>query len=407
MINTINTIFNKTKLFLLILLMLVFTSCGSFNSSGFTSNDGIYTKNKSNVDNNSNTNGLYYKDYFDQKAQEYGLNTETNDSIITDINSYSSTTNTNVVYNTSYGSWGDNPDSVNINFRDRNFIGAYWNSYYSPFYMNSWYMSPWDYNFFYPFYSYGYYPYGYYPYGRYGRYSYWDYIFRPYYGYGGYGYNNHYNERYNDRSTAYMNGTRGSESRSISNSKLTDPGKTNDNNSIGNRDISNYNVGRNEADVNGNSNNEKSSSDEISKSRNISRVYYALKNSVGNSNSIRGYQNQGEINNGGGSGSKNNNNIRSYATKSKGNSNFQLSRRSSNENSSNTRSYDVSRTSNGTKNSSNSNSRSYNVSRSSINSNTKSSYSPPSRSSSSSSSSRSSSSAPPVRASSGVSRGSR
>ena len=80
MINTINTIFNKTKLFLLILLMLVFTSCGSFNSSGFTSNDGIYTKNKSNVDNNSNTNGLYYKDYFDQKAQEYGLNTEANDS---------------------------------------------------------------------------------------------------------------------------------------------------------------------------------------------------------------------------------------------------------------------------------------------------------------------------------------
>ena len=34
---------------------------------------------------------IYYKDYFDQKAQEYGLNTtETNDSIITDINSYSS-----------------------------------------------------------------------------------------------------------------------------------------------------------------------------------------------------------------------------------------------------------------------------------------------------------------------------
>ena len=386
MINIYTTTLNKIKSISLLLFLLVLTSCGTFNSVDYTSNDGIYDG-RENVS-TASSNGVYYKDYFDQKAQEYGLNTTTNDSIITDINSYSSATNTDITYNNSYGSWGDSPDSINIKFRDRNFMGAYMSNYYSPFYMNSWYMNPWGYNFYSPFN---------YPYGGYGRYSYWDYMFNPY-GYGRYGgnydsfyyLNNHNsNFRNNDKGTAYINGRRISGS---SNSNKIADLSGNSNTSMDGRDISNYNVGRNELDVNDSSNSDKSS-DEINKSRDINRIYYSLKNLGGNFNS-RGYQNKGEINNGGVS----NTNSRSYERSSNGKSNFQLSRKRSNgnsvsnSNSSNKRSYDVSRTSNGNQNSKSSNNKSYNVSRSSSNSNnssSRSSYSPPpvSRSSSSTSSS--------------------
>ena len=387
MINIYKTSIKKIKSISLLLLLLIFTSCGTLNSANYTSNDGIYDG-KENAS-TTNSNGVYYKDYFDQKAQEYGLNTTTNDSIITDINSYSSATNTDITYNNSYGSWGDSPDSINIEFRDRNFMGAYMSNYYSPFYMNSWYMSPFGNNF----YNYNYY-HMFSPYSWYGGYSYWDYMFNPYsYGrYGGaydsfYYLNNHNsNFRNNDKSTAYINGRRISGS-SNNGTKIADL-SGNSNTSTGGRDISNYNVGRNELDVNDSSNSDKSS-DEIIKSRNINRVYYSLKNLSGNSN-IRGYQNEGEINNGGGSNTTN----RSYNKSSNGKSNFQLSRKRSNGNtvnSSNKRSYDVSRTSNGNQNSNNSKNKSYNVSRSSSsssNNNSRSSYSSPtSRSSTSGSSS--------------------
>lgn len=387
MINIYKTSIKKIKSISLLLLLLIFTSCGTLNSDNYTSNDGIYDG-KENAS-TTNSNGVYYKDYFDQKAQEYGLNTNTNDSIITDINSYSSATNTDITYNNSYGSWGDSPDSINIEFRDRNFMGAYMSNYYSPFYMNSWYMSPFGNNF----YNYNYY-HMFSPYSWYGGYSYWDYMFNPYsYGrYGGaydsfYYLNNHNsNFRNNDKGTAYINGRRISGS-SNNGTKIADL-SGNSNTSTGGRDISNYNVGRNELDVNDSSNSDKSS-DEIIKSRNINRVYYSLKNLSGNSN-IRGYQNEGEINNGGGSNTTN----RSYNKSSNGKSNFQLSRKRSNGNtvnSSNKRSYDVSRTSNGNQNSNNSKNKSYNVSRSSSsssNNNSRSSYSSPtSRSSTSGSSS--------------------
>ena len=387
MINIFTTTLNKIKSISLLLFLLVLTSCGTFNSVDYNSNDGIYDGSE-NVS-TASSNGVYYKDYFDQKAQEYGLNTNTNDSIITDINSYSSATNTDITYNNSYGSWGDSPDSINIEFRDRNFMGAYMSNYYSPFYMNSWYMSPFGNNF----YNYNYY-HMFSPYSWYGGYSYWDYMFNPY-GYGRYGgaydsfyyLNNHNsNFRNNDKSTAYINGRRISGS-SNNGTKIADL-SGNSNTSTGGRDISNYNVGRNELDVNDSSNSDKSS-DEIIKSRNINRVYYSLKNLSGNSN-IRGYQNEGEINNGGGSNTTN----RSYNKSSNGKSNFQLSRKRSNGNtvnSSNKRSYDVSRTSNGNQNSNNSKNKSYNVSRSSSsssNNNSRSSYSSPtSRSSTSASSS--------------------
>ncbi|MDG1831057.1 MAG: hypothetical protein P8I85_04970, partial [Flavobacteriaceae bacterium] len=250
MINSYYKIFQKIKFFSFFLFSMTFLSCGSFSTSGYLASDGIYgTKNQV----KTNQNGIYYKNYFDQKAQEYGLNNQVNDSIITDVNSYSNTTNgSNVAYTNSYGSWGDNP-TINFIYRDSPFYGSYWGNYYQPYYMHSWY------NYFYsPFYS----PFSwhYYPYERYGRYNYWDFMFRPW-GYGGYlgygGYYDSYYNRYNENNIAFMNGRRSSNSNNSSSSTGSANSSSYSSN-IGSRSISNYNVGRNDTD-------DSSSQDEVNK----------------------------------------------------------------------------------------------------------------------------------------------
>ena len=74
-----------------------------------------------------------------KKYSEYGFDNQINDSVLTDISNYSS--NSNVTYNNSNGSWGDNPTSINIIFRDRYIYDPYINYY--PFgyydYYRSWY----------------------------------------------------------------------------------------------------------------------------------------------------------------------------------------------------------------------------------------------------------------------------
>ena len=174
----------------ILLITFIFVGCGPFNTIDSFESDGIYDNNNMKV--SQNNNGTYYKNYFDQKAQEYGLNNQVNDSIITDVNSYSNTTNSsNIAYTNSYGSWGDNPTSINFIYND--IFRPYWGYYYQPYYMNSWY------NYFYspfysPFYSWHYYPYE--------RYNYWGFWFRPW-GYGGYsgygGYFDPYFNRYNEK----------------------------------------------------------------------------------------------------------------------------------------------------------------------------------------------------------------
>jgi hypothetical protein len=143
----------------------------------------------------------------------------------------------------------------------------------------------------------------------------------------------------------------------------------------------NYNVGRNDSKIVNSKTREKS---EQLNNRNINRVYYALKNSQGRVEPARGYQNRGEVGNYGNSASDN-----------KSKSNFQASKYGSN-----TRSYDVSRSSKSSlnkgrvysrpeNNSNNSSNKARNYSRSRSNSSSSSSssrptYSPPSSSSRSS-----------------------
>ena len=135
------------------LILLLFTisliSCGPLNTVNTNNNDGIYG-NKVEV---SNNNSAFYKNYFEQKSDELGINSSINDSVLTDINSYSS--NTNVSYTNSNGSWGDNPTSVNIIFRDRYVYKPYMNYYpygynwYDNYISSNWYRwrSPWGFNY--------------------------------------------------------------------------------------------------------------------------------------------------------------------------------------------------------------------------------------------------------------------
>ena len=412
MINSTFKVILKTKFVFCLFLTLTIISCGSFNSNGYTSEDGIYGNKPAKE---TNQNGLYYKNYFDQKAEEYGLNESNNDSIVTDINSYSSqTTGTKLAYSGSKGAWGDNPTSINFIYRDNPLNSSYWSPFYNPYYSS----------FYSPFNSFGY--------GMYGGFGYWDYMFRPwgyrgyygygsyYGGYGGYGgyYGGHYggyggynsyqfqNERYGNSNIAYMNGRRGTNLESSS--SLSGNVNSSGSSLMLGKSISNYNVGRNDTESN-NTPDSSNSDNETNNTRNINRLYYSLKSSsLNNSSSIRNYQNEGEIRNGGGaSGTNQNSRTRpSYTRPSNGNkSNFQLSnyRNSSGVN-------NVSRTSSGSTNnssSSNSSGRSYDVSRSnpsSSSSSSRSSYSPPSSSSSSSSGGRPSS---PASSSGGSSRGPR
>lgn len=383
---------------ILLLFTLSFISCGPLNTINTNNSDGIYG-NKAEIASN---NGAFYKNYFEQKSDELGINTSINDSILTDVNSYSS--NTNIAYN-SNGSWGDNPSSVNIIFRDRYIYSPYMDNYsygyngYNNYYMSSWsnpynYWNRWNYSpwgFNYPGYGYGY---G----NRYG-YGMWNNWWHPYYN--GPDYSDPYYSRNRYSGVSYMNGRRSS-------LNSTDNGIIE--NSSNSKSVTNYNVGRNETKIVKSETGEKSEKIDQIKNRNINRVYYALKNAQGGGAPARGYQNRGEILNNGNSSSDNN----SRSSKP----NFQTTKYGSK-----TRSYNVSRSSKGSlnnskgysrsglnnSNSSSSNSRSYSRPESSSSSSNKpkSSYTPPSSSSSSSRSSVGSVSRSSTSSSGGVSRGKR
>jgi len=197
----------------------------------------------------------------------------------------------------------------------------------------------------------------------------WNNWWHPYYN--GPDYNDPYYYR-NENRVAYMNGKRGS-IYSTDKGILENPSNSNV--------TTNYNVGRNDSKIVNSKTGEKS---EQLNNRNINRVYYALKNSQGRVGPARGYQNRGEVGNYGNSASDN-----------KSKSNFQASKYGSN-----TRSYDVSRSSKSSlnkgrvysrpeNNSNNSSNKARNYSRSRSNSSSSSSssrptYSPPSSSSRSS-----------------------
>ncbi len=246
--NKLKSNLNKS---LLILVLIIFTGCGSFNSSSLVSADGIYSNgNKSETKNSSSK---YYENYFKEKALELGDDFVFSDSIKSNSDFI---TSNQISYSTNNAAWGQIPDTKDyvidyFSYRNRYFGYGYYSQMYSPY----------GYGYGYPYYSYfamrnwyrygwgiGYYPFylDYYPYGWWGRTMPFGYRNR-YSSYGAYGnnvYDNYINRDYNNN-VSYNDGRRGSSSNVViyGNGKSTSAnGNSKNNNSS--VQMTYYNVGR-------------------------------------------------------------------------------------------------------------------------------------------------------------------
>ena len=209
--------------FIFILILMIFTGCGSFNSSSLVSSDGIYST--ANEKETASSNSSYYENYFKDKANEIGNDFVFSDSITSSSNYI---TSNQISYSKNNAAWGEIPDSTDyvidyFSYRNRYFGYGYGYGYYGNMY---------------PYYGYGYgYPgYSYYSLRNWMRYG-WGFGFYPsfvfdFYPYGmwgsnmPYGYRNSYyssygtyaNDIYNrknksaDGNVSYNNGRRGSSS---------------------------------------------------------------------------------------------------------------------------------------------------------------------------------------------------
>ena len=247
---------NLNKSFL-VLLMIIFTGCGSFNSSSLVSADGIYSNgNKSETQNSSSK---YYENYFKEKALELDNDFVFSDSIKSNSDFI---TSNQISYSTNNAAWGQIPDTKDYiiynSYRDRYFGYGYYGQMYPPygygygygypnysyFAMRNWYRYGWGIGY-YPFYV-DFYPYGWWgrtmPFGYRNRYS----------NYGAYGnnvYDNYLNRDYN-KNVSYNDGRRGSSSNVVvhGNGKSTSAnGNSKNNNSA--KQLTYYNVGNNDNDT--------------------------------------------------------------------------------------------------------------------------------------------------------------
>lgn len=239
---------------LLILVLIIFTGCGSFNSSSLVSADGIYGN--GNNSETENSNSKYYENYFKEKALELD-----NDFVFSDsINSNSDFINSNQIsYSANKAAWGQIPDTKDYiidyySYGSRYFGYGYYGQMYSPY--------GYGYGYGYPYYSYfamrnwyrygwgiGYYPFylDFYPYGWWGRTMPFGYRNR-YSSYGAYGnniYDNYINRDYNNN-ISYNDGRRGSSSNVViyGNGKNTSTNGNSKNSNTAAKQITYYNVGR-------------------------------------------------------------------------------------------------------------------------------------------------------------------
>ena len=70
--------------FIFVLILMIFTGCGSFNSSSLVSSDGIYSS--ANEKETASSNSRYYENYFKDKANEIGNDFVFSDSITNSSN---------------------------------------------------------------------------------------------------------------------------------------------------------------------------------------------------------------------------------------------------------------------------------------------------------------------------------
>ena len=250
-------LFSVNKIFFSTLILILITSCGSYQYSGYI-NDGIYQSNEPtekyvNAENsvvNDNGNNEYYQSAFSEKALMYS-NDNQSDQLFTDVENYRNSENDSIQDN--YGPWGEYKDSVVINIHSHHH-DSFWSSWRYPNWM-------WNYGFGYGnVWGYGYNNYWSRPFPHYGgMYNpfnpFWGYYDSFYYGYGyGYAYGYYpywrpYNSWYNyspygrdfNTPVSLISGRRGSRNaissrtNSLTNTNIRDRFNRTNSNSLSNR----------------------------------------------------------------------------------------------------------------------------------------------------------------------------
>ena len=203
----------------LILILMIFTGCGSFNSSSLVSSDGIYSS--GNEKETASNNSKYYENYFKEKANELG-----NDFVFSDSINSNYITSNQISYSKNNAAWGEIPDSTDYVIDYYSYRGRYFGYGYGYGYYGS--MYPY-FGYGYPGYSYysmrnwmrygggfGFYPsfiFDFYPYGIWGNNMPYGYRNGYYSSYGTYANDIYYrNNKSADSNVSYNNGRRGSSS---------------------------------------------------------------------------------------------------------------------------------------------------------------------------------------------------
>ncbi len=202
----------KLPFFVALGLATVLTSCGSFQYAGYD-NDGIYSaeepvnETQETVVTTSTDDSNYYKNYFSENSAEVDAIKEESE-VFTDIDSYESDYTEQAIDTTeqqpAYGGWGQNSNSVTINYIDNG-----WYGYNNPWMLNGGFGyynwgRPWGFN---NRWSLGYNNWGYGGYYGYAYNSPW--FYNNGFGYG-YGYNNYNGYYRNNNRYAFSNSRRGS-----------------------------------------------------------------------------------------------------------------------------------------------------------------------------------------------------
>ena len=140
-----------------IFLMVTLISCGSYQGVSYYASDGIYggdlVKRTKPVQEKLNNNGVYYKDYFSNVADDYASLEDPQNYVYTDSDNYTSHNGNNNVRVNSQAPWGDRTTRTEVYFINNNpwgYFNANWgfyNSFYDPFwgyspYFRGYYRNP-------------------------------------------------------------------------------------------------------------------------------------------------------------------------------------------------------------------------------------------------------------------------
>lgn len=200
---------NSTQILSSFFLIFTLISCGSYQTISYFASDGIYSgkvvarAKPEQFKTETDTKGVYYKDFFSNIADDYYSKENPQNYTFTESDSYSSNNgNTKNIVN-SQAPWGDRTNKTEIYYINNNPWGyfnynwGFYNSFYDPF----WNFGPLPYSSFYrPYWGLSFYD----PFYRFGH----AFNGHPYYASRyGYGYGNYYNNRY------YRNYARSSNSR--------------------------------------------------------------------------------------------------------------------------------------------------------------------------------------------------